>query len=955
MMSENFGISLKGRKMLYHPWIALDEWNSLSRKKKELFTQPGKPIVRIIKAFQDEGGDVEELSILLNDHVPNSDYDLSSAELFSVERYYSLEYYFYILQFTKLLLENEGFPYVIDEEPQLDKCHNIIEQGPMRFKPWLTGNIENQKEYFSITNIKAFFSYVENSLPRPPFSPEADKNPGQNISRLSLACLNHLVLAEDRIKRSFIDRIGILVSLEFILYSASIFEMLTNDSKFNFHAMYYGFKNSNLLAKAVFLQPTLSPIEGFRQWTDSSSNLYNLQIIERGRTLRIKFDLHDFLQSKMCSIYQAFAINKCMQGNSAASLAFIEHATGRPAKMKTPVKKADQDFFNVIIRLKSPYKTAKAYPIAAGAGLAAVFFFLIVTRLFLPGTASIINMGFGTLIIIGLTILSIQRKAKLTTIKNKFTESKKLIDDQLDSLNKSAKDLLQERNSLERKVKERTEKLNEALEQLKALDKAKTNFIANVSHELRTPLTLLSVPLEGVQQDRYGQNIPSQHPVFSIMRRNVDRLRNQISQLLDFARLDLDTIPFKPMKIPLISYCRNLTAELESLAEQKGLYLSVVNETGRQELIIEADEALLETAMLNLLNNALKFTNKGGISLILSLHSGEDKIKLTVKDTGLGFSPEEKDRIFQRFTQADEHKDRHHEGTGLGLALTKEIAGRHEWLMDVESSPGIGSSFSLIMPLLTEAVQESPLSDGEYRRSRVASGIMSPVSCEETDYTSKRDSILIVEDNPDMVEILRVLLETRYNLHWCGSGTKALDYLKSNPPVSLIICDIMMPGMSGFSFRRELVKAGTHSEIPFVFLTALADPKDKVQGLKSGALDYIQKPFSSSELLLKIQNLLETHKASYRQALRDSESIERLIRLSTKKESMVNQLIGNQYGITTAEQRIVELVRQGLQDKEIAQALSLSTRTISSHLSNLYRKTDTQNRIELLNKLYPVL
>jgi hypothetical protein len=350
----------------------------------------------------------------------------------------------------------------------------------------------------------------------------------------------------------------------------------------------------------------------------------------------------------------------------------------------------------------------------------------------------------------------------------------------------------------------------------------------------------------------------------------------------------------------------------------------------------------------------LKFTETGGISLILCLLPGEDKVKLTVKDTGLGFIPEEKDRIFQRFTQADEHKDRHHEGTGLGLALTKEIAGRHEWQMDVESSPGIGSSFSLTMPLLTEAVQESPLSVGEHRKSRAASGILNPVACEETDYTSERDSILIVEDNPDMVEILRALLETRYNLHWCGSGTKALVYLKSNPPVSLIICDVMMPGMSGFSFRRELVKAVTYSEVPFVFLTALADPKDKVQGLQSGALDYIQKPFPSSELLLKIKNLLETHQASYRQALRDSESTERLLRLSGKLEHTVDKNDWEYFGVSDAEKRVLDLLRQGLQDKEIALKLSLSTRTISSHLSNLYRKTDTQNRIELLNKLYPI-
>jgi DNA-binding NarL/FixJ family response regulator len=271
----------------------------------------------------------------------------------------------------------------------------------------------------------------------------------------------------------------------------------------------------------------------------------------------------------------------------------------------------------------------------------------------------------------------------------------------------------------------------------------------------------------------------------------------------------------------------------------------------------------------------------------------------------------------------------------------------------VESGPGEGSAFSLIIPLLPEESLPFAAGPGDYRKERAGSGLFLSGACEDTVISEEKDSILLVEDNPDMAAILRSLLETRYNLHWCGGGQETLEYLNSNPPVALIICDVMMPGMSGFSLREKIISRGDYKDTPFVFLTALADPGDKVLGLETGALDYIQKPFSSSELLLKIQNLLETHKASYRQALRDREGIERLHRLATPKEPLGTPVQWDGLGITPAEKRVLELLRQGFQDKEIASKLSLSPRTISSHLGNLYRKTDTQNRIELLNRLYP--
>lgn len=936
---------LQGRIMIHFPWRI---YSSKYQNPSHSFPQPGFTIRKIVNAFSDAGGNKTELVQLLNKHVPDPLFQTTYEELCEDSRWYSLEYYFYVFQFSKYLLNDPLFRYGGNESFQLDRYHMILERGPLKTIPWRVKEDGYFDDYLSITNMTAMFKYVEMFVPNLPFSNETAVTIGESLSREALTLLNCCALPEYKVDRAFFNNSEILVSCEYLFYITGIFEILTNNESFAHDALYYGFKHNNSIGRAVFLQTIKSPIDGYRKWQLYTNNLYNMEFHQKGRRLFVHYNLRRLLQQNVFGINKNYCIQGIEQACIGTSKAFIELATNKPAKVEIKHYSENSDSFTIKMKLPSVIDTKKILFISVFISTIAVSLLSIGLQSISKYWISIILLFPINFIIIGLAALSLYWRKRFFLAEERFSDAQEIINDQLTSLSQRADELLKERNNLEEKVKQRTNELRLALDELKELDHAKISFLASISHELRTPLTLLCLPFEEICSGRLGKNIPNNHSIFSLINRNINRIKSKISSLLEFTQLDLGKADFNPLPLNILEYCSLLSEELSSLAEKKGLSLRFINESNKSEINIEADKLLLESVLLNMLFNAIKFTQEGGVQIILRT-APNSHVQLIIKDTGIGISEENHEKIFNKFIQVRSYEDRYIEGSGLGLALVKEIIDIHHWQIELESAPGMGSSFILTIPELTVETESPAVTISDSIKQQAIAELEIVPTPVQRNIDDIKDNILIIEDNPDMGTILQKLLSPDYNVYWCSSGESALEYLSGNREVSLFLCDVMMPGMSGYTFRKKMIRINEYSSSPFIFLTALRTAMDKLDGLKGGAVDYISKPFSREELLLKIRNLINSHKATYMQAVRDKEGNKRLIKNNTYSTIQVNL---DQYSITPAEKRILEFLHEGLQDKEIAERLSLSKRTVSTHLSHLYTKTDTNNRVELLNIIY---
>jgi signal transduction histidine kinase len=420
--------------------------------------------------------------------------------------------------------------------------------------------------------------------------------------------------------------------------------------------------------------------------------------------------------------------------------------------------------------------------------------------------------------------------------------------------------------------------LEESNEKLVELDQIKSRFFANISHELRTPLTLLIAPLENLMT-RFGGTLDQDtQETLRTMHSNGMRLLKLINDLLDLVRLESGHMEVKQEPLELAEFIKGLASASRQVAEDKRIQLET--HVDPQLGTILADRDKLEKILLNLTFNALKFTPAGGRVELRAERMGEE-YTLVVADTGMGISEKNLAHIFDRFWQADSSSKRKYQGVGIGLALVKELVEIQGGTVIVRSQEGKGTTFNVRLPYHPAAPVPAPTSvpaPGEtdahsptvsseewlanlYRRAELFPSLtsvqdsMRPV---ETSLNDTRPTLLVADDEPDMLCFLKSQLGTHYRVVEAVDGQQAVDKAGQFLP-DIILLDMMMPEKDGLQACREIrEKTSTHS-IPIVLLTARADEDTKLAALRAGASDFLAKPFSTTELHVRIKNLVESH------------------------------------------------------------------------------------------------
>jgi signal transduction histidine kinase/AraC-like DNA-binding protein len=421
--------------------------------------------------------------------------------------------------------------------------------------------------------------------------------------------------------------------------------------------------------------------------------------------------------------------------------------------------------------------------------------------------------------------------------------------------------------------------------QLAELHEARSRLFANLSHEFRTPLALILGPLRSLLDGRNGALDRSAREQHELMLRNGQRLLRLINQILELARLQAGAVALERRTHDLVGFARTATLAFAPLADRRVIALRFESEL--TEVAASFDAEQLEKVLLNLLSNALKFTDRGG-AVTVSVGTEAGAAVIVVRDTGAGIPSEKLPHVFDRFYQADASATRRYEGTGIGLALAKELVELHGGEIRVESAPGTGSTFTVRLPLLPPVAGPVPPLRQREREERLPAPISSfspPPEPEEgpgerafgagqpapgapgqdarAEPAEDRTTVLVVDDNPDMRAYLRSVLERSCRVIEAGDGRTGLERARERLP-DLIVADVMMPELDGLALGRALKDDPMTDAIPVILLTARAAPEDQIAGFETGADAYLVKPFDPGVLEAQVAGLL-----AQRQRLRE--------------------------------------------------------------------------------------
>lgn len=388
------------------------------------------------------------------------------------------------------------------------------------------------------------------------------------------------------------------------------------------------------------------------------------------------------------------------------------------------------------------------------------------------------------------------------------------------------------------------------------LNQSQFKFFTNISHEFRTPLTIINGQTEVLLEEK---NIhPELYRKILRIHKNTSRLKNLISELLDFRKQEQGHLKIKVSNEDVVAFLNEIYLSFIELAKHSEIQYNFIAPS--KTIPLWFDKLQMEKVFYNLLSNAFKFTEQNG-QIDVCIEEVSDGIRIEIKDNGKGISKEHIDRIFDRYYQLENVSSNHSAGTGIGLALSKGIVEAHKGKIMVSSKIGNGSNFMVSLPLGKNhfSAEEISQQDSQLKISSDQPEFTSSLENSEIK-TDHEHSLLIVEDNPEVREFLKDLLHPYFNISLASNGIQGLEMAKELQP-TLVLSDVLMPKMSGTEMCSNLKTNFDTSHIPVILLTARTAETHKIEGLETGADDYITKPFNTKVLIARIVNIINNRKA----------------------------------------------------------------------------------------------
>jgi CheY-like chemotaxis protein len=425
-----------------------------------------------------------------------------------------------------------------------------------------------------------------------------------------------------------------------------------------------------------------------------------------------------------------------------------------------------------------------------------------------------------------------------------------------------------------------------------AANEAKFSFFTNISHEFRTPLTLILSPLDEMLKDEGAQK--SESKSLKVIQQNAFRLLGLVNQLLDYRKLEYDNQKVKVSENDMVGFVREITDSFRHHAQKLNVNLIVTNEAK----VIKSwfDPLMLDKVFFNLIANALKFSNEKG-TVRINIRKDQDKaVLIQVQDNGAGMSSEDAKQVFDQFYQADHAPIL---GSGIGLTLSKQIVILHHGTIEVKSEKWKGSTFIVSLPLGhahftdSQLLHQTPVLPDLAERSRTYTADLDPLpGVAQADVLSKpkEHSVLIVEDNPDLLYYLEEKLSEHFDIYKAANGISALQAAIERVP-DLIISDVVLPELSGKGLCERLKSDFRTSHIPIILLTAQNSLEQQISGMQAMADAYLTKPFNLDYLLATMKGLIKNRVKLKEHFTADHEPGEKLPLAKTLDHKFVNDFL----------------------------------------------------------------